>query len=85
MRRSATMNNTDLDNSLAHSTRYIDSIFISERVKHGNGEEPAIARLVVVGRHDRTLYYESDDRKGAAFHIRLAIEPRGRIQEKTTQ
>jgi signal transduction histidine kinase len=76
------MSNTELSNSQAHRLQFCDSIFTSEKVKDGTGEDLVIARLVMINRHNRTLYYESDEGKGAAFHISLPIEPGESFQEK---
>jgi K+-sensing histidine kinase KdpD len=77
-----TMSNTELSNSQAHRTRFWESIFTSEDVKHGTEGDLAIARLVMINRHNRTLYYESDEGRGAAFHISLPIERGESFQEK---
>lgn len=56
-------------------TKIFDPFFTTKEVGRGTGQGLAIARSVVVDRHNGTLTYESEVGKGTTFHIRLPVTP----------
>jgi two-component system, NtrC family, sensor kinase len=62
-------------------TRIFDPFFTTKEVGRGTGQGLAIARSVVVERHNGTLTFESEVGKGTTFHIRLPIAPEDPTRE----
>jgi len=55
--------------------RIFDPFFTTKEVGKGTGQGLAIARSVIVDKHDGTLTLESEEGKGTTFIIRLPINP----------
>ncbi len=56
-------------------SKIFDPFFTTKEVGRGTGQGLAIARSVVVERHNGALTFESEEGKGTTFHIRLPISP----------
>ena len=52
-------------------TRIFDPFFTTKEIGKGTGQGLAIARSVIVDKHDGTLEFETEDGKGTTFIIRL--------------
>jgi signal transduction histidine kinase len=55
--------------------KVFDPFFTTKEVGRGTGQGLAIARSVVVDRHNGALTFESEVGKGTTFFIRLPIDP----------
>ena len=55
--------------------RIFDPFFTTKEVGHGTGQGLAIARSVVVDKHDGELTFKTEVGRGTTFTIRLPIEP----------
>jgi signal transduction histidine kinase len=55
--------------------KVFDPFFTTRSVGEGTGQGLAIARNVIVGRHNGTLTFETQDGAGTVFTIRLPIHP----------
>jgi signal transduction histidine kinase len=64
--------------------KVFDPFFTTRSVGEGTGQGLAIARNVIVGRHNGTLTFQTQDGVGTVFTIRLPIHPAqaGQPQEK---
>ena len=56
-------------------SKIFDPFFTTKEVGRGTGQGLAIARSVVVERHNGALTFETEEGKGTTFHIRLPISP----------
>ncbi|MFW5739935.1 MAG: sensor histidine kinase, partial [Myxococcota bacterium] len=54
--------------------RIYDPFFTTKPVGKGSGQGLAIARSIVVDKHDGTLSFESEEGKGTVFSLRLPID-----------
>jgi PAS domain S-box-containing protein len=57
-------------------TRVFDPFFTTKEVGHGTGQGLAIARSVIVDKHDGELRFETEEGRGTTFIARLPIVPR---------
>jgi PAS domain S-box-containing protein len=55
--------------------RIFDPFFTTKEIGKGTGQGLAIARSVVVDRHQGTIDFETEDERGTTFIIRLPCEP----------
>ena len=55
-------------------TRIFDPFFTTKQVGRGSGQGLAIARSVVVDKHDGTISFETEKGRGTTFIIRLPLE-----------
>jgi signal transduction histidine kinase len=55
--------------------KVFDPFFTTRPVGQGSGQGLAIARNVIVGRHNGTLTFQTQERIGTVFTIRLPIHP----------
>jgi len=53
--------------------RVYDPFFTTKAVGKGTGQGLAIARSIVVDKHQGTLYFESAPKQGTTFYIRLPV------------
>jgi PAS domain S-box-containing protein len=65
----------------ANRTKIFDPFFTTKEVGRGTGQGLAIARSVVVDRHEGALTFESEVGKGTTFYVRLPVDP-GECSEK---
>ncbi len=56
-------------------SRIFDPFFTTKKLGRGTGQGLAIARSVVVERHQGTLTFETEVGKGTTFHLRLPVNP----------
>jgi signal transduction histidine kinase len=57
-----------------------DPFFTTRPVGQGSGQGLAIARNVIVSRHNGTLTFQTQERIGTVFTIRLPIHPVAAVQ-----
>ena len=62
-------------------SRIFDPFFTTKEIGKGTGQGLAIARSVVVGKHGGTIHFETEERKGTAFIIRLPYDGRALAKE----
>ena len=55
--------------------KVFDPFFTTRAVGEGTGQGLAIARNVIVGRHNGTLTFQTQEGVGTVFTIRLPIHP----------
>ena len=54
--------------------RVFDPFFTTKEIGKGTGQGLAIARSVVVDKHDGTIHFETEEGKGTTFIVRLPKE-----------
>ncbi len=64
--------------------RIFDPFFTTKEVGRGTGQGLAIARSVVVDRHQGSLTFDSEVGKGTTFFIRFPLKPAERSQERSS-
>jgi signal transduction histidine kinase len=62
--------------------KVFDPFFTTRPVGQGTGQGLSIARHVVVGRHNGSLSFQTQEGAGTVFTIRLPLQPAAQMQEK---
>ena len=63
-------------------SKIFDLFFTTKNVGRGTGQGLAIARAIVVEKHDGTLDFKTETGKGTTFVIRLPINPISALKEQ---